>query len=274
MSRPPNKPLPQAAPLNFLLGCSENTLGNFELARLAEVSDLRRLIDQQAQAALAGWFRTTDRETLKRAIENPEDVLAWAKEKMRDGQRSEEELVPLASLPPGAAHLAAALRYAERNLAEGKCRVCLQPLAHNSAQYCEKHLALARARESQKKGLSDPGSRKFLYAGGLTPSTHGRQPGTLASLVMNRDKQIRAHLAELGVPPDSAAVSLKASMEAILKCLPNLRGDALTQAQLFEKATIPTRTTGQRALKELLLTERIERTGKGIKSDPYRYFLT
>jgi len=61
-------------------------------------------------------------------------------------------------------------------------------------------------------------------------------------------------------------------MDAILKCLPNLRGDALTQAQLFEKATIPTKTTGQRALKELLLTERIKRIGKGIKSDPYRYF--
>jgi hypothetical protein len=37
-------------------------------------------------------------------------------------------------------------------------------------------------------------------------------------------------------------------------------------------AVIPTRTTGQKALKEFL-TYRIERTGKGIASDPFRYFV-
>ncbi len=86
-------------PLNFLLGCSERSLGNFELARLAEVADLRgelhrvldRLIDQMSQAALAAWFRKTDRETLKHVLENPDDIIALAKEQIRDGQRSEEE---------------------------------------------------------------------------------------------------------------------------------------------------------------------------------------
>ena len=97
-------------PLNFLLGCSERALGGFELQRLAEVADLRnelhrvldRLIDQMAQAALAAWFRRTDTATIKRALENPEDILLWAKEQIRDGQRSEEELeelFPQASLP-------------------------------------------------------------------------------------------------------------------------------------------------------------------------------
>jgi hypothetical protein len=140
-------------------------------------------------------------------------------------------------------------------------------------QYCEVHLAKVRVRERTKKGLSDPGSREYLYAGVLPESTHGRQPGTLASLAISREKKTRALLAELGVSPERAAVSLEAAKEAILNCLPNLRGDALTQAQLFEKAMIPSRTTGQKALKELLSTDRIERIGKGVREDPYRYFV-
>ena len=56
----------------------------------------------------------------------------------------------------------------------------------------------------------------------------------------------------------SAAASLEAAKEAILKCL---QDEALTQAQLFEKAAIPTKTTGQRAVKELLSTDRIKRIG-------------
>ena len=106
-----NKKKSLALPLNFLLGCSEKSLGSFELARLADVADLRgelhnildRLIDQMSQAALAAWFRKTDREILKQALENPDDVIALAKEQIRDGQRGEEELIPLTSLPAGAA---------------------------------------------------------------------------------------------------------------------------------------------------------------------------
>src|SRR5216684_7732858 len=99
MSRPPNKPLPQSARLNFLLGASDNDLSTFELARLAEVANLRsdlhaildKLIDQMATAALVGWFRQTDRHKLKQAIETIEtpgkhsaEILAWAKERIRD----------------------------------------------------------------------------------------------------------------------------------------------------------------------------------------------
>jgi hypothetical protein len=50
MSRPQNKPLPISARLNFLLGASSRDLDSFELARLAEVADLRKqlhsLLDQ------------------------------------------------------------------------------------------------------------------------------------------------------------------------------------------------------------------------------------
>src|SRR5437879_520936 len=149
MSRPPNKPLPVAAKLNFLLGASDNDLSTFELARLSEVANLRsdlhaildKLIDEMAQAAVAGWFRQTTREKVKRALEaleNPEarinEVEKWAKEKIRDGQRSNEELIPRTPLPPGAAHLAAALRYAERNIAEGKCAICPKPRARHSVR--------------------------------------------------------------------------------------------------------------------------------------------
>jgi hypothetical protein len=89
MSSPKEKSLARGIQLNFLLGCSERTLGNFELTRLQSVADLRselhaildRLIDEMAQAAVAAWFRKTDRDTLKRALENPEDVLELAQER-------------------------------------------------------------------------------------------------------------------------------------------------------------------------------------------------
>lgn len=86
-------------PLNFLLGCSQDSLGNFELARLAEVADLRkelhlileRVIDAMSQAALASRFEARDRNSLKHAIENEESPKEWAARMIRDGQRSEEE---------------------------------------------------------------------------------------------------------------------------------------------------------------------------------------
>jgi len=90
---------------------------------------------------------------------------------------------------------------------------------------------------------------------------------------MNREKKTRALLAEMGIPPESAAVSLRAAKEAILKCLPNLRRDALTQAQLFEKAMIPTKTTGGKALRELVAAGKVNRIGKGVPNSPYQFFL-
>src|SRR5260370_25908905 len=104
MGRPPNKPLPPTARLNFLLGASDNDLSSFELARLSEVANLRtdlhlildKLIDEMAQAAVAGWFKQTDRETLKGAletIENPDkhadEIVAWANPRIRDVPRTD-----------------------------------------------------------------------------------------------------------------------------------------------------------------------------------------
>lgn len=96
-----------------------------------------------------------------------------------------------------------------------------------------------------------PGGREYLYSGEVTPSTHGRQPGTLASLEMNRENATRRILAELGIPPESAAVSLKATKDALLAAMPD-KAHAMTQTELFEKAGVITKTTGQRALADLL----------------------
>ena len=207
MSRPPNKPLPVAAKLNFLLGASDNDLSTFELARLAEVANLRadlhaildKLIDEMAQAAVAGWFRQTTREKVKQALEaleNPqeriEEVAKWAKEKIRDGQRSEQELVPRTSLPPGAAHLAAALRYAARNIEEGKCSVCPKPLDRNSVRYCTRHLTIIRLRKKPKgaKG-SLPGSVDWLYSDEPFESAHNKAPSQVKALKQANEKRKR-----------------------------------------------------------------------------------
>lgn len=274
------KTAPRLLPLNFLLGCAKQDLDNFELARLAEVGDLRkelhaimdRVIDAMAQAALVAWFKAQDRQSLKHAIENEESPLEWARRMIRDGQRSKEELIPLPSFEPGAAHLAAALRYQERQISKGLCSLCPESLAHNSVRYCEEHLAKTRARDQRKKALSVPGSTAYLYAG-ETPSTHGRQPGTLASLAMSNEKRTRALLAELGIPPGSAAVSLKAAKEALLRAMPDSKAKAMSPADLFQAAVVPSRTTGDKALRELLSAGKIRRIGKARSGHPFRYFV-
>jgi len=277
-----SKAVTKGLPLNFLLGCSQDALGNFELARLAEVADLRsqlhaildRVIDQMSQAALVSWFKVQDRQSLKHAIENEETPLDWANRMIREGQRKGEELLPLPAMPPDlvrASHLAANLRYKERNNAAGKCQNCPQPLDPNSLVFCTKHLTAERGRHKRKRGKDDaPGSINYLYQDDSPESRHARQPGALASLEMEREKKTRALLAELGVPPESAAVSLKAAKDALLKVMPESKADAKPTAELF--AVVPSRTTGKRALKELLSEGKIQRIGKKSKGGPFRYW--
>lgn len=284
MAKQQHKGLGLTVPINFLLGCSNLELGNYELQRLANVGDLRahmhvlldQTIDEQALAYIAAWFRSMDRSALKHAIENEEDPLAWARRMIAEGQRSEEEnqSIPRPPLPPGAAHLAAALRYQQRNIAQGLCAICPQPLDGNSVQFCTKHLALSRHRAARKRGVKgEPGSADYLY-GEITESTHGRQRGSLAALEMNREKKTRAVLAEMGIPPEKAAVSLMAARKALLESMPDSKADAMTQEELCAKALIPSPTTLQRALRALHAEERIERIGKGVNHDPFRYWLT
>jgi hypothetical protein len=128
-----------------------------------------------AHAGLAGWFRSIDRNALKAALENHEDALTWAKRMIREKQRRPEELIPSPTLPPGAAHLAAALRYQQRNKEEGKCAVCPSPLAPHSVRFCERHVEIARLRYTPKgvKGEASPGSPDWLYGDGIFESRKG-----------------------------------------------------------------------------------------------------
>ena len=281
LDHPDNSPKPEKQdkpqlPLNFLLGCSQQDLDSFQLARLAAVANLRsqlqekidKLIDELMQAGLAAWFRKNDRETLKTALETEESALEWAKRMIRGGG----EIIPRICLEPGKSHRIAALTYQARNIAEGKCATCPQPLDPNSVRYCTEHLAKERARGQQKKGLSLPGTREYLYSGEVTP-TRGRQPSQLAKQAMHREQKTRALLAELGIPPENAAVSLNAAKEALLECMPAPKDEPMTAAELFDKACVSSLATGKVALKQLFSVGRIERTGKGISSDPFRYSL-
>ena len=203
LTRKPSTPV-KGVPINFLLGCSNDDLGNYEIMRLAAAADLRKQV-QELQDQI-----------------NEQMGLAWL----------------------------AAVRF------------------------CTKHLAIMRARDSKRRGLKgEPGSRVYLY-GEIPESTHGRQPGTLASLAMNREKATRALCAELGISPDSAAVSLNAAVEALQKIMPHSQAEAMTQKDLFEKAGVITLETGRKALKRLLAEDKIERIGRGIKGDLFRYWLS
>jgi hypothetical protein len=277
-----SKAVTKSLPLNFLLGCSQAALGNFELARLAEVANLRselhaildRVIDQMSQAALVSWFKTQNRQTLKHAIENEESPLEWANRMIREGQRRGEELLALPAMSPDlvrASHLAANIRYKQRNNAEGKCQNCPEPLDPSSTAFCTKHLTAERGRHKRKRGKDEaPGSINYLYQD--AESHHGRELSNLAKLEMNREKKTRALLAELGVAPESAAVSLKAAKDALLRVMPESKASAMPTAEVFEAAAVPSRTTGQKALKELLSEGKIQRMGKGTKGKPFRYF--
>jgi hypothetical protein len=158
-------------------------LGNFELVKLSEAAnartklheDLDRWIDLATQAAIVRLFRARGRKRILKALQETPDPIAEAKAKIKNMAHTPDDLLPVLSLPPGQAHRTAAVTYQERNLAEGKCCDCPQPLARNSVRYCEKHLAKCRdrARARAKK---------------LNKSPHGRAPGTLAALAEGRKK--------------------------------------------------------------------------------------
>jgi hypothetical protein len=123
-------------------------------------------MDASNQAALARLFRAQGRERILRALESTPEPIAEAKEKIKNMGRTPEEsndrcadtdFVPLLSLNPGQAHRTAAITYQRRNIEEGRCCVCPNPLAANSVRYCEKHLAAnrnrARIRAAKRKKL-------------------------------------------------------------------------------------------------------------------------
>jgi ribosomal protein L34E len=276
-----------AVPVNFLLAVSDRGLGDYELKALTDVANARdevieaieRFGERLALAGIVRWFRSIDREELKRKILNPDDPLDLAKRQIKDGQKSEAELlddlIPRASLPPGSAHLAASLRYQKRNLSEGKCRYCPKPLDRNSVDMCTGHLTAARLRKKpiNAKG-APPGSIGWLHGEGFE-SQHGRTPGTLQSLAIARKKKSRAVLAELGLPLEGATTARDGAKAALLATMPRSKKDALLAWELFEKAGISDslEATAKKALLELVSAGLIQRSGGGIKGDPYLYFV-
>jgi hypothetical protein len=276
------KSLAPTIPMNFLLGCGHKDLEDFELARLADVSNLRkdlhevmdRVIDAMSQAALVAWFKVQDRQSLKHAIENEETPVEFAQRVIRERGRTAEELVPRSALEPGVAHRAAALRYQKRNIAEGKCSECPEPLDRNSVRFCAEHLRKARDRARTKAGpRSEPGSAEYLYSGDVTPSTHGRQQGTLTSLAVSREKQTRGVLAEMGIPPDSARTAMHATQTVIMNLLPTSEAAGIKEDDLSAMiGDPPSRKTKRDALMALLNAGWIQRIGGGVSGDPFRYF--
>jgi hypothetical protein len=277
----------KAPPIAFLLECSDTELGNFELARLSEVANLRRemlarfdrIVDESALAVLAAWLRTIDRQELKRQLlQSPnakiEEILARSREEIRNQGRGQEEAKEDGPMPSPwlvrqrkyltdeerrAAHSAAQAAVSEQRIADGKCEKCSKPLDPNSVRECTKHLEMHRQRDArarQKKGIQ--------------PGMHGRQPGTLTALAASRDKRSLAVLAKWGIKPKHPPSVLNAVREALLQHMPD-KANAMTQDQLFEQGVIA-KTTGQKALAEMLEAGTIERIGAGSLREPYRYW--
>lgn len=189
MSRPPKPLPPPAARVTFLLGASDTDLDSFELARLAAVAEIRkglidaidRMVDELAQAAISRWFKVNDRAALKRALETEEDAATWAKRKIREGQRSESELVPRISVAVSASARSAA--YKERQIAKGLCSLCPKPLDRNSVRYCSRHKEIQRLRKKPKGAKGElPGAIAWLYSDEPFESVHGKRPGTIKAL--------------------------------------------------------------------------------------------
>lgn len=168
-------------PLNFLLGCSDQTLANYRLARMGEAADLRkeiqRLLDRLREVdllvQLALWFEENDRRALRRALETEEDASVWAKRMIRGGhdilprlKMSEEEVREH--------RRESSKRYQKKNVSAGLCRVCGKSVCRESAHYCSAHLGMVRDRARAKS---------------LGKVPRGKHPNSIAALAQAHKQQ-------------------------------------------------------------------------------------
>src|SRR5258708_2403297 len=72
--------------------------------------------------------------------------------------------------------------------------------------------------------------------------------------------------------PLDTMLSLKVAKESLLKCMPDSVYDARTADALFQAAVVPSRTTGQHALRDLLAAGAVQRITRGGKGNPFLYF--
>lgn len=191
----------KAVPFKFLLECSDGALGNFELVKLGEAANLRRemlalfdrLVDVSAQAVLAAWLRTLDRNELRQQLlESPnttfEAIIAEAKAQIRSQGHPEEERGEMPSpwlVRPmkyhtkeerKAANIAATGRRQEERVTKGLCEKCSEPQCRESSRLCKKHLDMKTANQRKRNG---------------TKEQHGRHPNTLKALREPSEKRKR-----------------------------------------------------------------------------------
>jgi hypothetical protein len=136
-----------------------------------------KLVDEMVQIELALWFKENDREALKGAHEAEESIDAWARRMIRGGH----DILPPSRMEPeeARAHRVRSVRkYQQRNVSEGKCKMCPNPLDRNSVRYCTKHLEMKRERQREK-----------AREAGKCP--RGKHPHTLAALAKTRERQGR-----------------------------------------------------------------------------------
>lgn len=168
-------------PLNFLFGCSDAMLDNYRLEQMSRVANLRAAIQKlmvelqetMLNVQLSAWFKENDRQTLRAALETEESAMEWAKRMIRGGG----DILPRLKMAPEEFRehrRESARKYRLKNLAEGKCVRCPEPLDRNSTQLCTYHLEQNRERQREKAKL----------AGKCPP---GKHPNTLASLARNRE---------------------------------------------------------------------------------------
>lgn len=215
----------KAPPITYLLKCSDGELANFELAKLGEAQNMHsemfaatvkhlrremlamferiaelameeirnqeamfnRLVEVSAQALLATWLRTIDRQELVRQLLESstvtlDGILDEAKAQIRDAGRGEDEAknYGMRIYPPGVAHRNASRRYQAANVAAALCEVCGQPVCRESVRRCTKHLAKQREKND-----------RYRQKKGIAPGTHGRHPNTLKALKEANEKRKR-----------------------------------------------------------------------------------
>jgi hypothetical protein len=116
--------------------------------------------------------------------------------------------------------------------------------------------------QMQKAPVKEPGN------------AHGRQPGTLTALAKAREQRTQENLADAGINPELAAVTIATAKEAIMACMPQSKSRAMHAAMIFEAAVVSSFATGRNALNELLSAGKIERFGEGTCGSPFRYFIS
>jgi hypothetical protein len=232
------------------------------------------LVDRLCTVRLAQWVLNGGLEEIRQTIlDGPpghqafETLMADVNKQLRNFHRSPEEIAALADWRrrvkenPGAAHRAAVVRYAQRHIDNGKCERCPRPLDRDSVRYCKKHLEGWRERKRRK-------------AAALNKPAWGKSPATLAGLRAAREELTQIILREKGIPRKRAAIGIKEATAALLAVMPDSEERALDMAQLFTVAVIPTKATGQQALRKLFLAGAVQRVGKGAIGNHYRFFIT